>query len=125
MEKLNVWYGLRKLTPTAVRKPSIVVAFENEYTPRNEPTVNRLMKVLHTRWQTAEELQDCGLHSRTLSVYEIYFLHDKKFNGDIEKAIEFNSLADNKHVSEEERNEIANKIRSEIYDYYNIKNSKL
>lgn len=60
------------------------------------------------------------MSSRVFSIWEIY-LNDKKFNGDIERAIEFNYQCDSNNVSEQERIEIANKIRNEIYDFYNIK----
>lgn len=120
MENLRVWYGLRKLTPTVVKKPSIIVAFENGYLWKNENSIKRMMKILHCRFQTEQELEDCNMSSRVFSIWEIY-LNDKKFNGDIERAIEFNYQCDSNNVSEQERIEIANKIRNEIYDFYNIK----
>lgn len=120
MEKLRVWYGLRKLTPKVVKRPSITIVFENGYLWKNEASVNRMMKVLHCRFQTKEEMQDSDKCTRVFSVWEIY-LNDKKFNGDIERAIEFNYQCDSNNVSELERFEIANKIRNEIYDFYNIK----
>ena len=120
MEKLRVWYGLRKFTPTVVKKPSIIICFENGYLWKNENSVKRMMKILYCRFQTEQEIQDCKMSSRVFSIWEIY-LNDKKFNGDIERAIEFNFQCDSNNVSEEERYQIADKIRNEIYDFYNIK----
>ena len=120
MEKLRVWYGLRKLTPTVVKKPSIIIVFENGYLLKNETSVKRMMKILHCRFQTEQELEDSNMSNRVFSIWEVY-LNDKKFNGDVERAIEFNYQCDSNNVSEQERLEIANKIRNEIYDFYNIK----
>jgi len=118
--KLSVWYGLRKLTEKVVKKPSIIIVFENEYTWKNEESVNRMMKVLHTRYQTEDEMKDAEGGTRVFTAWEI-FLQDRKFDGDVEKAIAYNRQCDINNVKEIELNEIENKIRKEIYDFYNIK----
>lgn len=118
--KLRVWYGLRKLTEKLVKKPSIIIVFENGYMWKNEQSVNRMMKVLHTRYQTEDEMKDAECSTRVFTVWEI-FLQDRKFNGDVEKAIEYNRICDSKILSDNELNEIELKIRNEIYDFYNIK----
>jgi len=118
--KLRVWYGLRKLTEKVVKKPSIIIVFENEYTWKNEESVKRMMKVLHTRYQTEDEMKDAEGGTRVFTIWEI-FLQDRKFDGDVEKAIAYNRQCDINNVKEIELDEIENKIRKEIYDFYNIK----
>jgi len=118
--KLRVWYGLRKLTKKVVKKTSIIIVFENGYMWKNEQSVNRMMTVLHTRYQTEDEMKDAEGGTRAFSIWEI-FLQDRKFDGDVEKAIAYNRQCDAKILTENELNEIEKKIRNEIYDFYNIK----
>ena len=119
--KLKVWYGLRKLTAKAVRKPSIIVMFENSEYWKNENYAKRAMEIVYVRYQTDDEKKDAEGCSRCLSVYEIFFLDDKRFKKSPELAIQYNFQSDSNNVSEEERTEIARKLRERIYKFYNIK----
>lgn len=127
MSKLKVYYGLRKLTAKAVRKPSIIVVFENANNNmrKNEKAINRLMYKVHERFQTQGEGFDADQSNRMFTVYEI-FLEDRNIQGDPERAIKLNFLQDANNVSLQERQLIAEKIRAEIYNFYHIqqKNNK-
>ena len=117
--KLRVWYGLRKLTTKAVKKPAIVIVYENSWYWKNEDRINQAMKVIYTRYQTEQEASDAH-NSRYTYIYYELFLEDKHFKKSPELAIQYNSYSDRKQVSEEERELIASKIRAEIYKFYNI-----
>lgn len=120
MRNLKVYYGLIKLTEKAVKKPSILVAFEDESSPLNEDWISRRMKILHIREQTKMESLDSKKSNRMFTFFEMFFLHDKRFKNSPELAIQHNFNADSNNVSFEERTIIAQKIRSEIYKFYNI-----
>lgn len=120
MNELKAYYGLLKLTKKAIRRPSIIVVFENGKSFKNVIRINQMMKVLHIRNQTKQELIDAKVCNRMFTVYEM-FLDDKKYNNDPEKAIEHNYMADKNHVSEQERIKIKKAIQSEIYAFYDIK----
>jgi len=119
MQELKAYYGLRKLTKKAIRRPSIIVVFENGKSSKNIIRINQMMKILHVRNQTKQELTDAKVCNRMFTVYEM-FLHDKKYKNDPEKAIEHNYMADKNHVSEQERLKIKEAIQSEIYSFYDI-----
>jgi len=118
--KLRVWYGLRKLTEKVIKKPSIIIVFENGYLWRNDQSINRMMKVLHIRYQTEDEVKDAEGLTRVFTIWEI-FLQDRKFNGDVEQAIAYNRQCDINNVQDNELDEIEKKIKNEIYEFYNIK----
>ena len=122
--KLRVWYGLRKLTEKAVKKPSIIVIYENAYMTKNEVSVNQKIKVLHTRFQTEAEMIDVENCNRVFTVYEMQFLNEKSYKKSPQFAIECNFKADENHVSIEERTEIKEKLLREIYKFYNITEPK-
>ncbi|GIM53735.1 hypothetical protein [Capnocytophaga cynodegmi] len=122
--KLRVWYGLTKLTKKIVKKPSIRVVFENGWYWKNEDIVKRQMQVLHTRYQSENEMKDAENSRTYLTMYELYIFHDKRFKGDPERAILQNYADDVGNVSDEERELIANKFRDEIYTFYNISKEK-
>jgi hypothetical protein len=120
-KKLRVWYGLRKLTKKAVRKPSIIVVFENSFSVKNHEKIIQKMNVLHTRYQTKEEDESGRGGNRMFTSFEMFFLDDKKFKKSPLKAIEFNYECDSNHVSKIEREEIKTKLLKEIYHFYGIK----
>nr|DAN63421.1 MAG TPA: hypothetical protein [Caudoviricetes sp.] len=117
--RLRVWYGLRKLTKKAVKKPAIVIVYENSWYWKNEDRINQAMKVIYTRYQTEQEASDAP-NSRYTYIYYELFLEDRLFKKSPELAIQYNSYSDRKQVCEEERELIASKIRAEIYKFYNI-----
>lgn len=120
MQKLRVWYGLRRLTAKAVKKPSIIVIFENAYMAKNEASINQKMKVLHERYQTEAEMVDVENCNRVFTVYEMQFLDNKFYKKSPLLAIENNFKADQNHVSLEERTLIKEKLLNEVYKFYNI-----
>lgn len=124
MKKLRVWYGLRRLTAKAIKKPSIIVIFENEYMAKNEAAINQKMKVLHTRFQTEAEMQDSENCTRVFHVYEMMFLDNKVYKKSPLLAIEHNFKADANHVSLEERTIIKEKLLREVYRFYGITEPK-
>ena len=67
--RLRVWYGLRKLTPKVIRKPSIIIVFENSWHWKTEEKVKQMMKVVHTRYQTEEEASDA---QKSKHIYRIW-----------------------------------------------------
>ena len=119
---MNVYYGFSYLTPKAVRKAELAIYFENTtHNPvKNEEWVKRRMKIVHTRPQTKEERGDAYMYTRTFTKYS-YFIDEKPYFGDIDKVLETNLIADKNHVSEEEREEIKSKLRSEYFKFFNRK----
>jgi hypothetical protein len=119
--KLHVYYGFRKLTPKAFRKPQLVIFYENANNNplKNEEWVNRRMEIVHKREQTEDEKADSSHSNRMFTEYG-YFINEKPFNGDIEKVLEKNFEADKNHVSKAERESIQLKLREAYYRFYNI-----
>ncbi|MFJ1439603.1 hypothetical protein ACILPE_07725 [Capnocytophaga canimorsus] len=122
--KLRVWYGLTKLTAKVMKKPAIRVVFENGYLSNNEQNVKKQMHLIHTRFQSENEMKAAANYNRVFTIYELYIFHDKRFKGDPERAILQNYADDVGNVSDEERELIANKFRDEIYTFYNISKEK-
>lgn len=118
--RLRVWYGLRKLTPKVMRKPSIIIVFENSWHWKTEEKVKQMMKVVHTRYQTEQEASEASNNKHIYSIWELFILHDRRFKKSPELAIRQNSYDDRRQVSEAERNLIANKLRAQVYDFYNL-----
>lgn len=120
MTKLRVWYGLRRLTKKAVKKPSIIVIYENAYMSKNEASVNQKMKVLHTRFQTEDEMIGVENYNRVFTVYEMQFFDNKAYKKSPLFAIEQNFKVDENNVSLEERTTIKEKLLREVYQFYGI-----
>ena len=70
--RLRVWYGLRKLTKKAVKKPAIVIVYENSWYWKNEDRINQAMKVIYTRYQTEQEASDAPNSRYTYIYYELF-----------------------------------------------------
>lgn len=90
--RLRVWYGLRKITKKAVKKPAIVIVYENSWYWKNEDRINQAMKVIYTRYQTEQEASDAH-NSRYTYIYYELFLEDKHFKKSPELAIQYNTIA--------------------------------
>jgi len=88
LPRLQVWYGLRKLTKKVVKKKSLCCIYENSYFHKNQTAVNRAIHVFYKRDQTPSEkiAAAYSTNMRTLYFAE-YCLDNKKFKGDIEKCI--------------------------------------
>jgi hypothetical protein len=119
---LKVYYGFRKLTPKVVRKPQLAVFFENSNynTVKNEEWIKKRIKVSYVRTQTPEEEVDSNYKNRLFTEYAS-FINDKPYYGDIEKVLEENYKADDKHVSKEEREIIRDILREDYYRFYDVK----
>lgn len=118
--KLRVFYGYARLTKKIMKKLQLVVYFENGYSPNSEEWINRRVYVVHTRYQTENEMKDAEGMNRQYTMYG-YFIDKKPFYGDIEKVLEINMLADSKNVSKEELLEISRKLRDGFYIFYGRK----
>ena len=115
MSRLKVYYGFSKINKIQKRE-AIQVTFENEQGAGNEgtrsgKTLRKLMNIVTERYQTEQEASDAPSHNRMFTSYFI-FLDDKKINGSLKKALQVNSEADKNHVSEKERKEIVDKLKT-------------
>lgn len=82
------------------------------------------MEVLHERYQTDEEMEDAKGCTRIITVYEMFFLDDKRFKKSPLLAVEHNFKADENNVSLEEREIIKKKLLDKVYRFYNIAEPK-
>ena len=116
MSRLKVYYGFSKINKIQKRE-AIQVSFENEQQgagsegTRSGKTLRKLMNIVTERYQTEQEASDAPSHNRMFTSYFI-FLDDKKIDGSLKKALQVNSEADKNHVSEKERKEIADKLKT-------------
>lgn len=115
MSRLKVYYGFSKINKIQKRE-AIQVTFENEQGAGSEgtrsgKTLRKLMNIVTERYQTEQEASDAPSHNRMFTSYFV-FLDDKKINGSLKKALQVNSEADKNHVSEKERKEIADKLKT-------------
>lgn len=100
-----------------MRKRQLVIFFENESAANNMVWINRRMYVVHIRYQTRDEMKDAEDINRRFTRYG-YFIDEKPFQGNIEKVLEMNMLADSKNVSKQELEEIKLKLRNAFYSLY-------
>lgn len=117
---LRVFYGLAKLTPKIVKKPSVLVMYENEYNTQNDKFVNQKMEVVYVRNQTIDEIIAGKFANRTFTRYE-YFINEKPWSGDIEAIFFDNFMADENHVEKDQRNEIRDMLNKRIKTFYKNK----
>jgi hypothetical protein len=106
---LRVWYGFTHITPKIARKRALQIVFENDHNGRNEERVSKWMYIAAVRKQTLIEASDAKLHNRYFSSYSM-FIDGKPYNGDIMAVLEANSKADENHITETQRREIAGKL---------------
>lgn len=119
-EKLRVFYGFRKLTPKIMRKPSILIIYENAFSYRNDSAIKRRIEIVHQRFQTDKESEDAETKNRMFSSYE-YFINEKPWNANIEGILFDNFVAEENNVSLEEREVIRYKLREKISKFYGSK----
>ena len=115
MSRLKVYYGFSKINKIQKRE-AIQVSFENEQGAGSEgtrsgKTLRKLMNIVTERYQTEQEASDATSHNRMFTSYFI-FLDDKKINGSLKKALQVNSEADKKHVSDKVRKDIADRLQT-------------
>lgn len=101
-KRLRVFYGWVKVNKVR-KKEGISVIFENdEGNERSMKTLRKFQDTVYTRSQTEEEMLGTKDAIRMFSEYEI-LLSDKNVQGSLRMALDINSKADAKQVSEEER----------------------
>lgn len=116
LSHLRVWYGWCRLNKIR-KKRAISVIFENCYSLRNETSLKRYQDTVYWRYQTDEEATDASYSNRMFTEWSI-FLDERPYNGDLEKALDENFVADGNHVSHEERAEIKEKLKERfMLDY--------
>lgn len=116
--RLRVYYGWSKINKIQKRE-AIAVVFENEenagwQNSRSGKSLRKRMDVCYERSQTEKEMLDAGGCNRVFTVYNI-FLDDPKIKGSLEQALCINSMADQNHINEKTRTEIAEKLRAAYY----------
>ena len=112
---LPVYYGWAKLNKIAKRE-ALTVIFLNDFTsPRTNKDgydgVTRYIDVCAWRYQTDAERQDAKLSNRIYTVYSI-FMDDKHIRGSLDAALHANFVADKNNVSEKDRKEIMEKLKT-------------
>ena len=112
--RLRVYYGFSKINKIQKRE-AIAIAFENEEgtgweESRAGKSLRKVMEIVTERWQTPEEAADAAACNRAFTCYYV-FLDDKKIGGSLERALDANSDADKKNVSQAERKEIRDALR--------------
>lgn len=123
MSKLRVWYGWNRINKIR-KKRAISVMFENCFSLRNEISLKRFQNTVYWRYQTDEEATDAPYSNRMFTEYRI-FIDEKPYNGDLDKALQENFIADGNHVSHEERTEIMKKLKERfLLDYPGYKPPK-
>ena len=117
-KNLRVWYGVDRLNKI-MKKPAVSVVYENERynSDKNERKVKQRMDVAYMRYQTDGEADDAENCSRVFHVYTMY-IFEKPYKGDIEFLLNQNYLADENHVSAEEREIIRTKLNELIKKRY-------
>jgi hypothetical protein len=114
-----VFYGFAKLTKKVVRKRSIVIQYANtkNYNERQRKYIEQKMHIVHTRYQTQEEVEDAQFSDRSWTKYE-YFVDSSKWQGDLDAILKNNYDAEENHVCQEERQEIKEKLKSKFNAFY-------
>lgn len=115
--RLKVWYGFAKLTKKIMRKPSIVIIYENGKSRTNEQSIKRKVHVIYERFQTEDESRDAEGLNRMFSRTE-YFINEKPWKGNVEGIIHDNFIAEKNNVSETERLKISDLLRKNIRAFY-------
>lgn len=110
-KNLRVFYGWARLGKIR-KKEAISVIFENDRM-REERTMKAIAKyqdTVYVRQQSPDEKRDAEGATRMFTEFSV-FLSDKRIKGSLQRALQQNSEADRKNVSQKELAEIANKLR--------------
>ena len=113
-KRLRVFYGWSRVNKIR-KKEAISIVFEND-TQRDSRTmkfINKMQHTVHIRDQTDNEMKGADKAIRMFTEYSV-FMNDKKVQGSLELALQYNSEADKNNVSIEDREIIFQKLR----DYY-------
>ncbi len=110
---LRVFYGWAKLGKIRKRE-GISVIYENEAGVADHHRMGKVLtKAQETacwRFQTEGEANDAKQVNRVFTEYMV-FMDDKRIKGSLDKALQSNSQADSKNVSQTERKRIAEALR--------------
>lgn len=120
---LRVFYGFKKLTKKIVKKPSVIILYENGCSRLNDKYVHRAMKVTYQRLQTDKEKEDAKYSNRLFSKYE-YFINEKVWKGNVDAILRHNFSADKNNVPKDEREHIRELLKKEVFDFYGDKVSR-
>lgn len=96
----------------------IVFENSNNNSVKNMEWIKRRMHLVFVRNQTEKEAMDALTQNRMFNSYG-YFI-DEKYNGNIERVLEDNYIADKNNVKSSERKIIRERLRTAYYEYYNI-----
>lgn len=118
-KKFRVFYGFAKLTKKIVRKKELAIYYENCSVNSNDKFIKQKIHIVHERIQTLQEMTDFDIGNRSFTKYG-YFIDDKRWNGNIERILEDNFIAEENHVSANERTIIREKLRKEYYSFYKV-----
>lgn len=118
---LKVYYGVFRLNKIQ-KKPGIAIWYENgnNNPDKNLRSVRRQMDIVYTRNQTDGEMKDAKNYNRMFTGYS-YFVDEKPWYGNVDKALQHNFEAECNNVNEKTRKEIWNKLRQVFYSAYNRK----
>lgn len=120
---LRVFYGFTKLTPKVMLKPAIAIYYENSRSTQNDQYINRRIHIVHVREQTSEEIGEGREFFKMWTKYEYMINHD--WGGNIEGILFDNLMAEENHVSLEERELIRNLLRDGVRHFYGNKISNI
>lgn len=121
-KQFRVFYGFARLTKKIVRKKELAVYYENGSCNSNDKFIQQKIHIVHVRMQTLQEMTDFDIGNRSFTKYG-YFIDDKRWNGNIEMILEDNFIAEENHVSANERTLIREKLRKEYYSFYKVEKS--
>ncbi|PZU20141.1 MAG: hypothetical protein DI589_18795 [Shinella sp.] len=115
----RVFYGYAKLTKKIVRKKELAIYYENCSAFSNDKYIRQKIHIVYQRKQTLLEMTDFDIGNRSFTKYG-YFIDEKPWNGDIERILENNFIAEVNHVSKKERNKIREMLRKEYFSFYKV-----
>lgn len=118
-KRFRVFYGFAKLTKKIVKKKELAIFYENSSAYSNDKFVQQKIHIVYERRQTLLEMTDFDIGNRSFTKYG-YFIDEKPWNGNIEKILEDNFIAEENHVSKKERDLIREKLRHEYYSFYKV-----
>lgn len=118
-KKFRVFYGFAKLTKKIVRKKELAIYYENCSAYSNDKFIKQKIHIVHERIQTLQEMTDFDIWNRSFTKYG-YFIDDKRWNGNIEMILEDNFIAEENHVSKNERAVVREKLRKEYFSFYKV-----
>jgi hypothetical protein len=118
-KQFRVFYGFARLTKKMVRKKELAVYYENGSCNSNDKFIQQKIHIVHVRMQTLQEMTDFDIGNRSFTKYS-YFIDDKRWKSNIEMILEDNFIAEENHVTNNERAVIREKLRKEYFTFYKV-----